>query len=181
MVDVSHEPALCYHQRNVAYNPGTYPSWHNYPLGSVGRLHNNVSTLPGIGGPQTVNHSVEFVAANGTHTQHIESYWNRVKGKLKRMKGCHARLVTWMSLCGENATATKRVWPMWNIMRDIANQYPVELSDIIYSVAVTILGIPILNSYNHFPFITQGFTHRHFIIPATDKGVTNALVDLLLV
>ena len=42
--------------------------------------YNNVATIPGIAGHQTVNHSVEFVAPNRTNTRHIESYWNRVKG-----------------------------------------------------------------------------------------------------
>ena len=121
MVEVSHESALGYmeivHQRNAAtllpiiqshIHPGTTihsDQWAAY---------NNVRTLPGIGGHRTVNHSVEFVAADGTHTQYIESYWNRVKGKLKRMKvpTLINWLVTWMSLCGKNAMATKRVWPM---------------------------------------------------------------------
>ena len=37
----------------------------------------------------TVNHSLEFVSSSGIHTQNVESNWNRVKTKLKRMKGCH--------------------------------------------------------------------------------------------
>ena len=44
---------------------------------------------PAIG--QLANHSVEFVdSVTGVHTQNIESDWNRVKMKLKRMKGCRA-------------------------------------------------------------------------------------------
>ena len=60
-----------------------------------------------------MNHSVTFVdPTTGTHTQHVESYWNRVKVryfyililqlsvvkntqiKLKRMRGCHAEHLT---------------------------------------------------------------------------------------
>ena len=36
-----------------------------------------------------VNHPIDFVdPVTGVHTQNIESYWNRVKTKLKRLKGC---------------------------------------------------------------------------------------------
>ena len=39
----------------------------------------------------TVNHSVEFVnPTTGVHTQHIESYWNRVKKRFKSMKGVNS-------------------------------------------------------------------------------------------
>ena len=41
---------------------------------------------------QTVNHSINFVdPTTGVHMQHSESYWNRVKIKLKRMRGYHIR------------------------------------------------------------------------------------------
>ena len=37
---------------------------------------------------RTVNHSLHFVDPNtGVHTQAIEGYWSRAKGKLKRMRG----------------------------------------------------------------------------------------------
>ena len=43
-----------------------------------------------VAGHSTVNHSVEFIdRQTGVHTNHIESYWNRVKIKFERMKGCH--------------------------------------------------------------------------------------------
>ena len=53
--------------------------------------YNRVSSLPGIAGHSTVNHSLHFVdPVTDTHTQHIKSYWNRVKVNFKRMRGCHA-------------------------------------------------------------------------------------------
>ena len=86
-----------------------------------------MGTLPGVAAHRTVNHNLEFVAADGTHKQHVESYWNRVKGKLKRMKGCRAHQLPsyldefmWRE-CNGCQTSMDYV----NIMRDIATQYPV--------------------------------------------------------
>ena len=95
MVDVSHTPALGYmelvQQRDASTllpiiqqhtAPGTVihsDQWRSY---------NGVSQLPYVSSHRTVNHSVEFV--DWVHTQNIESYWNRVKMKLKRMKGDRA-------------------------------------------------------------------------------------------
>ena len=75
-----------------------------------------------------MNHSVTFVdPVTGVHTQNAESYWNRVKTKLKRMKGCHAHQIPsyldefmWRERYGQS----KRV-AFNSIMRDIAHQYPV--------------------------------------------------------
>ena len=50
--------------------------------------YRNLSALSHVASHSTVNHSVELVAPSGTHTQNIESYWNRVKMRIKRMKGC---------------------------------------------------------------------------------------------
>ena len=98
LVDTSSQPALGYmeivQQRDAAtllpiiqahVAPGTIvhsDQWAAY---------NQVATLPNVGGHSTVNHSVTFVdPTTGTHTQNVESYWNRAKMKLKRMRGCHA-------------------------------------------------------------------------------------------
>ena len=35
------------------------------------------------------------VAPDGTHTQNIESYWNRIKQLIKRMNGCHRDFLHW--------------------------------------------------------------------------------------
>ena len=51
--------------------------------------YNGVAQLPRIQGHNTVNHSIKFITSAGVHTNHIESYWNRAKLKLKRMRGCH--------------------------------------------------------------------------------------------
>ena len=52
-------------------------------------VYNSVPSLPNVGSYSAVNHSLHFVdPATGTHTQNVESYWNRVKTKFKRMKGC---------------------------------------------------------------------------------------------
>jgi len=43
--------------------------------------YSNVSSLPNMSQHDTVNPNT------GVHTQNVESYWNRQKTKLKRMKG----------------------------------------------------------------------------------------------
>ena len=60
---------------------------------------NTYHLLDSIG---VVNHSLHFVdPATSAHTQHAESYWNRVKTKFKQMKGVHECFPpTWTSLCG---------------------------------------------------------------------------------
>ena len=75
----------------------------------------------------TVNHSIEFVSPSGTHTQHIESYWNRAKVKLKRMRGCHRSQLPsyldefmWRERYGKKADEV-----LDNIFRDISLWYPV--------------------------------------------------------
>ena len=135
--DTSHSPALGYMQivaqRDAAtllpiiqshVAPGTIiwsDQWAAY---------SNVSSLSHVASHSTVNHSVEFVAPTGTHTQNIESYWNRVKMKLKRMKGnlgCAELEVSgyldefmWRERHGDSAIIAFN-----NICRDISVQYPV--------------------------------------------------------
>ena len=97
MVDTSHTPALgiveIVDQRDAATllpiiqrhtKPGTEiwsDEWAAY---------NNATSLPNISSHSTVNHSLNFRdPVTGVHTNNIKSYWNRVKTKLKRMRGCH--------------------------------------------------------------------------------------------
>ena len=134
LVDTSHPPALGYmqvvHQRDAATLlpivqahtlPGTIihsDDWAAY---------RRVASLPNVAQHDTVNHPVEFVnSTTGTHTQNIESYWNKTKIKFKRMKECHASMLPshldefmWRERVGETANEAFN-----NIIRDIADQYP---------------------------------------------------------
>ena len=134
MVDVSHSPALGYMQivpkRDAAtllpiiqqhVAPGTIihsDQWSAY---------NRVSTLPNVASHHTVNHSIEFVdSVTGVHTENIESYWNRTKIKLKRMRGCHELELSayldefmWRERHG---ISTREAFN--NIIRDISTHYP---------------------------------------------------------
>ena len=77
---------------------------------------------------QLTDHSLHFVdPVTGVHTQNIESYWNRAKLKLKRMKGCHADQLPsyldefmWRERFGETS---RNAWN--NIILHISQQYPV--------------------------------------------------------
>ena len=52
--------------------------------------YNQVQSLPNVTAHSTVNHSLHFVdPATGVHTQNIESYWSRVRHKIKHIKGLH--------------------------------------------------------------------------------------------
>ena len=135
MVDTSQSPAIGYMElvpdRTQATllpaiiqahtNPGTTiwsDEWAAY---------RRVAALPNVASHSTVNHSLTFVSGSGTHTQNIESYWNRVKTKLKRMKGCHGDQVPsyldefmWRERYG---TTARQAYD--SIISDIAQQYPV--------------------------------------------------------
>ena len=65
--------------------------------------------------------------ATGVHTQTVESYWNRVKTKLKRMKGCDGDQLPsyldefmWRERYGKTGNNA-----LQSTMRDIGTQYPV--------------------------------------------------------
>ena len=84
--------------------------------------------LASVAQHETVNHSIEFVnLTTEVHTQNVESYWNRVKTKIKRMKGVHHQMVSsyldefmWCERHAPTASACLR-----NVCRDIALRYPV--------------------------------------------------------
>ena len=135
LVDTSHTPALGYmevvQKRDAATllpiirahtAPGTIihsDEWAAY---------RRVQALPNVASHGVVNHPVNFVEpVTGVHTQHVESYWCRVKTKLKRMRGCHAHQLPsyldefmWRERFGQTARDA-----LQNIMINIAQQYPV--------------------------------------------------------
>ena len=90
--------------------------------------YRRVGYLPNVSSHSTVNHSLTFVApVTGTHTQHIESYWNRAKVKFKRMRGCHTHQIpsyldefVWRERFG---AVSQDAWN--NIHIHISQQYPV--------------------------------------------------------
>ena len=57
--------------------------------------YNNVGSLPGVAGHGVIKHSLHFVdPTTGVNTQTVESYWNRVKTKFKRMMDVSSALLT---------------------------------------------------------------------------------------
>ena len=90
--------------------------------------YNNVSSLPGVAGHGVVNHSLHFVnPSTGVNTQTVESYWNRVKTKIKQMKGVssaqlplHLDEFMWRERYGQTAGQA-----FTNVCADISEQYPV--------------------------------------------------------
>ena len=90
--------------------------------------YNQVQHLLPVAQHQTVNHSIEFVnPTTGVHTQNMESYWNRVKTKIKRMKGVHRHILSsyldefmWREHHGQSTSDA-----LTSLCRDIALRYPV--------------------------------------------------------
>ena len=90
--------------------------------------YRRVQQLPFVSTHATVNHSLEFVTpVRGVHTQHVESYWNQVKTKFKRMKGVHDTMLSsyldeymWRERHGQTGSTA-----MKSLFRDIAQRYPV--------------------------------------------------------
>ena len=135
LVDISHEPALGYMEMVSRRDASTLLpiiQAHVLPQTIVysdeWAAYNQVQSLPNVTSHSTVNHSLHFVdPATGVHTQHIESYWNRVKHKFKRMKGVHLQQMAsyldeymWRKRHGKTTSLAFQ-----NIIWDISAQYPV--------------------------------------------------------
>ena len=110
MADTSVEPALGYVQIVPKRDATTLLPiiQHHVAPGTVvwsdeWAAYNHVASLPNVSTHDVVNHSVEFVSPSGVHTQNVESYWNRIKIKLKGCEGVMSNSwqATLMSLCIE--------------------------------------------------------------------------------
>ena len=109
-------PIICRHLRSgsIVYSD----QWAAY---------NNVQQLQPVTQRESVNHSLHFVdPVTGVHTQNVESYWNRVKGKFKRMKGVHESMLNsyldefmWRERHGRSAPTA-----LASLCRDICLRYP---------------------------------------------------------
>ena len=125
MVDTSHTPALGYMEIVPRRNAATLVAVIQAHVRSGTIMHtdewaayNSVASSSSVSSHGRVNHSICFVdPITG----------NRVKTKLKRMKGCHADQVPayldefmWRERWGRTSRAA-----LQNIMADIAAQYPV--------------------------------------------------------
>ena len=101
MVDTSHQPAISYMEVVPDRTAATLlPNIQRHILSGTivhsdeWRSYSQVAGLLGVQSHQTANHSVIFVDnTTGAHTENIESYWNRVELKLKRMKRCHSNQI----------------------------------------------------------------------------------------
>ena len=135
LVDTSHTPALGYMEvvrRRDAATLLPIITAHTAPASVIHSdqwaAYRGVQTLPTVAAHGVVNHSLHFVEpTTGVHTQNVESYWARVKTKLKRMKGCHAHQLPsyldefmWRERYGKTARDT-----LQNIMANISQLYPV--------------------------------------------------------
>ena len=136
MADTSVEPALGYVQIVPKRDATTLLPiiQHHVAPGTVvwsdeWAAYNHVASLPNVSTHDVVNHSVEFVSPSGVHTQNVESYWNRIKIKLKRVRGCHEQqLASYLDefMYRERHGRTARQC-FDSIISDIATQYPVSL------------------------------------------------------
>ena len=63
--------------------------------------YRHVASIPQVARHETLNHSVHFVSPTGVHTQHVESYWNRVFVLLYILLIMHC-LFTLYTLLGED-------------------------------------------------------------------------------
>ena len=90
--------------------------------------YRRVASIPGVTAHGTVNHSIEFNPTTSVHTQHVESYWNRVKTKFKRMKGVqHHQLPSYLDeFMWRGRKGRTHRDAVGGIIDEITAQYPVH-------------------------------------------------------
>ena len=135
LVDTSKQPALGYMEivpRRDAQTLLPIIRAHTAPGTTIHsdewRAYSTVGQLPNVSNHSTINHSLHFVdPSTGVHTQHVESYWARVKWRFKSMKGVSSNQLPsyldefmWRERWGESKELAFR-----QIMAEIATQYPV--------------------------------------------------------
>ena len=102
----------------------------------------NIQQLPPVAQHDIVNHSLNFVyPVTGVHMQNVESYWNRVETKFKRMKGVHADMLTsymdefvWRERHGTSASTV-----LANLCQDISLRYPQR--DVLHSLSLPLFSL----------------------------------------
>ena len=136
MVDTSHSPALGHMEIVPDRTRTTF-----LPIMQANTLPNTVihsddystyrtavGQLPSVTRHGIMNHFLHFVdPVTNIHTQHIESYWNRVKIKFKKMRGVDNNQLPsyidefmWRERYGTDVDSC-----LDNLFRDIAHDYPV--------------------------------------------------------
>ena len=133
MVDMSQSPTLGYMQIVPSHDAATLLPIIRAHIAPDTTVHSDgwaayrrIQRIPTLN-HQVVNHSLHFVdPTTSVHTQHVESYWNRVKGKLKCMRGCHAeQLLSYLDEFMWSKRHGRSVGVAFHqIMQDIATQYP---------------------------------------------------------
>ena len=133
IVDTSHQPALGYmeivpHRDAATLLPIIQA---HVATGSIvhsdeWRAYHRIQSQLGLQ-HHTVNHSIQFRTAAGVHTNHVESYWNRAKMKIKTMRGCtEDELSSYLDefMYKERYGRTPES-AFWNIISHITELYPV--------------------------------------------------------
>ena len=131
LFDTSQQPALGYMEVVPRRNAQTLLpiiQGHTAPGTTIysdeWRAYSTVHQLPNISSHSTVNHSLHFVdPSTGVHTQHVESYWARVKWRFKSMKGVSSNQRP--SYLDEFMWGETKERAFTQKMAEIAIQYPV--------------------------------------------------------
>ena len=126
-LDVSQQPAVGYMEMVSRRNASTLlPIIQAHVLAGTTlycdewAAYNTVQSLPNVTAHSTVNHSLHFVdPVTDVHTQNIESYWSRVKHKIKHMKGVHPhQMASYLDeFMGRECHGTSASLAFENIMR----------------------------------------------------------------